>query len=488
MDIAPENILFTGSILLLVSVIAGKTTDRLGVPTLIFFLVIGILAGSEGIGGIKFDNYHVAELIGIVSLNFILFSGGLDTNWQSIKPVLWKGIALSTIGVFLTAFSVGLFVYYVLNFSLLEGLLLGAIVSSTDAAAVFSILRNQGIGLKGNLRPVLELESGSNDPMAYFLTISLTTLLANRDMQFYQLIPLFIKGFIIGGLMGYAMGKLSHWLINNIRLNSDGLYPVLVLGLAMFTYAATDFLGGNGFLAIYLCALILGNSNFIHKRSMIRFYDGQAWLMQIIMFLTLGLLVFPSKVLPVIGIGLLISAFLIFVARPIGVFVSLAFFKVNIRSKLFLSWVGLRGAVPIVFATYPMIAGLPKAELIFNLVFFISVSSVLLQGTTLSFIARLLHLDVPQKVKRRMGADIEIEDKEKSEMVEIVIDAASPVNGKKIVTLDIPKAANIMTIKRGEKYLIPVGSTRLLAGDKLQVLAEDKKTMQLVYDALHIKE
>ena len=221
---------------------------------------------------------------------------------------------------------------------------------------------------------------------------------------------------------------------------------------------------------------------------MIRFYDGQAWLMQIIMFLTLGLLVFPSKVLPVIGAGLLISAFLIFVARPIGVFISLAFFKVNIRSKLFLSWVGLRGAVPIVFATYPMIAGLPKAELIFNLVFFISVSSVLLQGTTLSYIARLLHLDVPQKVKRRMGADIEIQDKEKSEMAEVIIEAGSPVNGKKIVTLDIPKAANIMTIKRGEKYLIPVGSTRLLAGDELMVLAEDKKTMELVYKALRVKE
>jgi len=307
MAIIPENILFTGSVLLLVSIIAGKTTDRLGVPTLIFFLIVGILAGSEGIGGIQFENYHLAELIGIVSLNFILFSGGLDTNWQSIKPILWRGVSLSTIGVFVTALSVGLFVYFILDFSLLEGLLLGAIVSATDAAAVFSILRNQGIGLKGNLRPVLELESGSNDPMAYFLTISLTTLLSHPEMHFYQLIPLFIKGFIIGGLMGYAMGKASHWLINNIRLNSDGLYPVLVLGLAMFTYSATDFLGGNGFLAIYLCAVILGNSNFIHKRSLLRFYEGQAWLMQIIMFLTLGMLVFPSKVFPVIGIGLLIS-------------------------------------------------------------------------------------------------------------------------------------------------------------------------------------
>jgi cell volume regulation protein A len=488
MDIVSGNILLIGSVLLLVSVIAGKTTDRFGVPTLIFFLIVGILAGSEGIGGIHFDDAHLAQFIGIVALNFILFSGGLDTNLESIKPVLWRGLALSTIGVILTALSVGIFVYLVLDFSLLEGLLLGAIVSSTDAAAVFSILRNKGVALKGFLRPLLELESGSNDPMAYFLTITLTTIIANNDASFSELILLFFKGFIIGGLMGFAMGKAAHWLINNIQLNSDGLYPVLVLGIAMFTYSATDFLGGNGFLAIYLCAVILGNSNFIHKRSMIKFYDGQAWLMQIIMFLTLGLLVYPSRVIEIAGAGLLISAFLIFVARPIGVFISLASFKFNIRSKLFLSWVGLRGAVPIVFATYPMIAGLPKAEIIFNLVFFISVTSVLLQGTTLSYIAKLLHVSVPKKVKRRMGVDMEILEIEKSEMVEIEIEPTSGIIGRKVVTLGFPKASHIMTIKRGDKYIMPVGSTILLGGDKLFILAEDKKILQRVYETLDIKE
>jgi len=488
MEMVPGNILLIGSILLLVSIIAGKTSDRFGVPTLIFFLIVGILAGSEGIGGIHFSDPHLAQLIGVISLNFILFSGGLDTNWESIRPILWKGIALSTLGVFITAFTVGLFVYFLLDFSLLEGLLLGAIVSSTDAAAVFSILRNKGVGLKGFLRPTLELESGSNDPMAYFLTISLTTLLINQDQSFAQLIPLFLKSFIIGGIMGYVMGKVAGWLINNIQLNSDGLYPVLILGLAMFTYSATDFLGGNGFLAIYLCAVILGNSNFIHKRSMIKFYDGQAWLMQIIMFLTLGLLVFPSKVMQVAGVGLLISIFLIFIARPLGVFASFAFFKSNIRSKLFISWVGLRGAVPIIFATYPMIAGLPKAEMIFNLVFFISVTSVLLQGTTLNYVAKLLHVAVPKNVKRRMGVDMDILDIEKSEMREIVIDESSKIIGKKIVMLGIPKAAHIMTIKRGDKYIIPIGSTKLLSGDKLLLLAEDKKVLQTLFNTLNIKE
>jgi cell volume regulation protein A len=486
MAIASENILLVGSVLLLISIIAGKTTDRFGVPTLIFFLVVGILAGSEGVGGIHFDNAQLAQFIGTVALNFILFSGGLDTNWQSIKPVMWQGIVLSTLGVLLTALSVGLFVHYSFNFTLLEGLLLGSIVSSTDAAAVFSILRHKGVGLKGFLRPVLEFESGSNDPMAYFLTISLTTILASKNLSFYELIPIFIKGFAIGGLMGYVMGRLMTWLINNIKLNTDGLYPALILGLALFTYSATDFIGGNGFLAIYIAAVILGNSNFIHKRSMIRYYNGQAWLMQIIMFLTLGLLVFPSRIIPIAWSGLLISAFLMFVARPIGVFVSLAFFKINIRSKLFISWVGLRGAVPIIFATYPMIAGLPKADIIFNLVFFISVTSVLFQGTTLSFVARLLHVAVPENLRQRIGEDVDVLDVEKSEMREITIEPGSRVIGKKIVTLGVPKAVHIMTIKRGDKYILPIGSTKLADGDKLMVLAEDNKSMQAMYDILHI--
>ncbi|MBC7888708.1 MAG: potassium/proton antiporter [Ferruginibacter sp.] len=484
MIIEAGNILLIGSILLLISIIAGKTTSKLGVPTLIFFLIVGILAGSEGIGGIHFENAEMAQLIGIVALNFILFSGGLDTNWKVISPVLWKGVMLSTVGVFVTAFSVGLFVHLAFGFSLAEGVLLGAIVSATDAAAVFSILRNKGIGLKGYLRPVLELESGSNDPMAYFLTISLTTIVATGNVDFDGLVVSFLKEFIIGGAIGYLMGKASVWLINNIRLETEGLYPVLTIALAMLTYSATHFIGGNGFLAIYISAIILGNSNFIHKRSLIRFYDGQAWLMQITLFLTLGLLVFPSHIIPVIGMGLLISAFLIIVARPVGVFISLAFFKSNTRSKIFLSWVGLRGGVPIVFATYPLIRGIEKAEIIFNLVFFISVSSVLLQGTTLAYVAKLLHLDVPSKARRR--TDFEIADNSKREKVQVEIAPGNTVIGKMVVQLNFPKGALIMTVKRNNEYIIPVGSTRIQADDKLFILAEDKRTVELVYDSLHL--
>ena len=393
MNLSPEKILLIASVLILVSLVAGMTSSRFGVPTLLLFLAVGVLAGSEGIGRIYFDDPHIAGFIGVVALNFILFSGGLDTNWSSIKPVMWRGIALSTIGVFITALTVGVFAHFVLRFSLLEGLLLGAIVSATDAAAVFSILRNRGVRLKGNTSALLEFESGSNDPMAYFLTISLTALIADKNMDVLPLVVQFFKSFLIGGAMGYCMGKISHWVINKIRLDTDGLYPVLVLGLAMFTYSATHEIGGNGFLATYISALILGNSDFLHKRSLKKFYDGQAWLMQIVLFLTLGLLVYPSRVLPIVGSGLLIAAFLIFIARPAGVFSSLAFSKSSFRSKLFISWVGLRGAVPIVFATYPMIAGLDKAGMIFNLVFFISITSVLLQGTALPFSSEMAARD-----------------------------------------------------------------------------------------------
>ncbi|HKP31372.1 MAG TPA: potassium/proton antiporter [Chitinophagaceae bacterium] len=484
MIIEAGNILLIGSILLLISVISGKTIKRLGVPTLIFFLVVGILAGSEGIGGIHFDNAAVAQFIGIVALNFILFSGGLDTDFAAIRPVMWRAISLSTIGVLLTALSVAVFMHYAFGFTLAEGMLLGSIISATDAAAVFSILRSKGIGLKGYLRPVLELESGSNDPMAYFLTISLTAIVASGNANFVELIPSFLKEFIIGGAIGLAMGKASVWLINNIKLETEGLYPVLTLGLAMFTYSFTHALGGNGFLAIYLCAIIMGNSNMVHRRSLIKFYDGQAWLMQIILFLTLGLLVFPSRIIPLIGMGLLISAFLIFVARPIGVFISLIFFKSNIRSKLFLSWVGLRGSVPIVFATYPLLAGIPKAELIFNLVFFISVTSVLLQGTTLSHMARWLHVSVPQKAKRRTGLDFELDENVKSEMEEINLAAGSSAIGKKVVQLGIPATVSIIAIKRKEVFIVPVGSTELMSEDVLYILAEDKRGLELMKEVI----
>ena len=349
-----------------------------------------MLAGSEGIGSIRFDNPKIAQFIGIVSLNFILFSGGFDTNWTSVKPILRQGLVFSTFGVLFTAIFLGVFVYLVTDFTIYESMLLGSIVSSTDAAAVFSILRSKSIALKSNLRPTLELESGSNDPMAYVLTIVFLTLVVNQDQNLISVIPLFLRQMGLGGVAGILFGKVSKIIINKIKLDFEGLYPILVIALMFITFSATDSLGGNGFLAIYICAIYLGNQELIHKKTILKMYDGLAWLMQIILFLTLGLLVFPSQVFPLMGIGLLISLSLIIFARPASVFLSLIFFKMRLNRRFYISWVGLRGAVPIVFATYPLLAGIDKANMIFNIVFFISVTSVLIQGTTVGVFARWL--------------------------------------------------------------------------------------------------
>lgn len=486
MEITTENILLIGSLLLLISILAGKTSYKFGVPTLILFLLVGILAGSEGIGKINFEDPQLAQFIGIVSLNFILFSGGLDTSWKAIKPVMWQGIALSTLGVLITAVSVGFFVSFITDFTIYEGLLLGAIVSSTDAAAVFSILRSKNLGLKSNLRPTLELESGSNDPMAYFLTIAFLGLVMNPDQSIYSIIPFFLKQIIIGSALGFGFGKLSKIIINRIKLDFEGLYPVLVITLMFIVFSATDFLGGNGFLAVYLSAVYLGNQNIIHKRTIMKMFDGLAWLMQIVLFLTLGLLVFPSHVLPVVGIGIFVSVFLILIARPLSVFISLMFFKMKLRRRFYISWVGLRGAVPIVFATYPLLAGIDKADMIFNIVFFVSLSSVLVQGTTLSIVAKWLHVSLPGKVKPRSPVDTFLNEGTKSFLREIIIPEDNHIIGKRIVELKFPRKAIIAMISRNDKFITPSGSTEIEPNDMLIVLTEDQRTLVEVYESLHM--
>lgn len=484
MNLTFDNILLIGSILLLISIFFGKTSFRFGVPVLIFFLIVGMLAGSEGIGDIYFNDSRIAQFIGVVALNFILFSGGFETSWESTKPVVWKGLSLSTLGVLITAVSVGVFVWLLTDFTIYEGLLLGAIVSSTDAAAVFSILRSKNLALKKNLRPMLELESGSNDPMAYFLTISFTGLVINQDKSLLTIIPLFIQQILIGALLGYLFGRLGKLIINKIKLDFEGLYPVLVIALMFLTFSSTDYFGGNGFLAVYLSALYLGNNELIHKKSIIKAFDGFAWLMQIVLFLTLGLLVFPSEIVPVIGIGLIISIFLILIARPLSVFISLSFFKMENRNRWFISWVGLRGAVPIVFATFPLLAGIEKANMIFNIVFFISVTSVLIQGTSLTTVAKWLKVLLPVDVKVKTRTDIELEDTVKSELIEIILPATSPSLGKEIVQLNFPKTAIISMIEREGKYIIPNGATVLNRGDKLLILSEDKQSLENVFECL----
>lgn len=485
MNLTIENIVLIGSLLLFISIVVGKTSYKFGVPTLLLFLIIGMLAGSEGIGGIVFDDPKIAQFIGVVSLNFILFAGGLDTSWPAVKPILKEGILLSTLGVLLTAVSLGVFVHFVTDFTIYESLLLGSIVSSTDAAAVFSILRGKSLALKTNLRPTLELESGSNDPMAYVLTIAFLSLVVNKDQSLMSIIPLFLQQMILGGAAGFGFGKLSKLVINKIKLDFEGLYPVLVIALMFITFSATDFIGGNGFLAIYICAVYLGNQDLIHKKTIFRMFDGLAWLMQIVLFLTLGLLVFPSHVVPYIGIGLTISLFLIFIARPVGVFISLMFIKMKLRRRFYISWVGLRGAVPIVFATYPLLAGIDKAHIIFNIVFFISVTSVLIQGTTLALVAKWLNVGLPEKSKRIYEKEKFLEEIPKAVMKEIIITPQCFAVNKKIVDLSFPKNAIIAMIKRADVYITPNGSTVIESGDTMVVLSDNMEGLDQVQECLN---
>lgn len=484
MNLSIENILLVGSLLLLISVIAGKTSYRLGIPTLLFFLAVGMLAGSEGIGGIHFDDPKIAQFIGIVSLNFILFSGGFDTNWSSVKPILRQGIVLSTAGVLLTAIILGSFIWLITGLTFYESMLLGSIVSSTDAAAVFSILSAKGFGLKANLRPTLELESGSNDPLAYVLTISFLTLVMHPERSVFSIIPTFFQQMILGGVAGFLFAKVSRFIINHIKLDYEGLYSVLVIALMFITFSATDALNGNGFLAVYILGLYLGNHDLLHKQTLYKMFDGLAWLMQIVIFLTLGLLVFPSQIVPLFGIGLLISLFLIIVARPVTVFLCLLPFRMLMRRRLYIAWVGLRGAVPIVFATYPLMAGIDKANMIFNIVFFISVSSVLIQGTSLTMVAKWLHVALPEKVIPAFALNQLLQDNPKSALQQIEILPNYFAVEKRIVDLNFPKSAFIAMIKRKGEYIRPGGSTTIQSNDTLMVLADKEEDFQMAYDCL----
>lgn len=377
--------------LLLLSVLASRLSSRLGIPALLVFLLIGMLAGSEGPGGIYFDNARIAQALGVVALSFILFDGGLGAGWSVVRNTAWAGISLSTIGVLVTAILVGLAAMPVLGFSLLQGLLLGAVVAPTDAAAVFSVLREKRLPLKGRVVPLLELESGLNDPMAIFLTIGFTELLITPGLSAFSLVPLFVKQMLVGGVVGVALGFGMLVLIARLRFGIRELHPILTIALVLFTYGMTTLLGGSGFLAVYLTGLVIGGSNLPRKDALLRFHSVIALLMEIAMFLTLGLLVFPSHLLSIIGVGLLMTLVLL-VARPVSVFFSLLFTSFSAQQKTFIAWVGLRGAAPIVLATFPLLAGAPGSGLIFDLVFFIVLVSVLAQGLSIPVVARWLGL------------------------------------------------------------------------------------------------
>ena len=475
------NILLIGSILLFVSIIVGKTGYRFGVPALLLFLVVGMLFGSDGLG-LQFHNAKEAQFIGMVALSIILFSGGMDTKFTEIKPILTPGIVLSTAGVLLTALFTGLFIWWLSGMSwtnihlpLITSLLLASTMSSTDSASVFAILRSQKMNLKHNLRPMLELESGSNDPMAYMLTIVLIQVIgsgSNFDVTVI-LKDLFIQ-FLFGGVIGYAFGKFAVWLVNKIELSNSALYPILLLSLVFITFTLTDLVKGNGYLAVYIAGMMVGNARIVNRKEIATFMSGMTWLFQIIMFLSLGLLVNPHEMLSIAIPATLIGIFMIVLARPLSVLLCLLpFKKMNINSRLFISWVGLRGAVPIIFATYPVVADVPGSTQIFNIVFFITILSLVVQGTTISWMAKLLHLDTPlEKTGNDFG--VEIPEEINTDLRDIVLTEEMLAKGNRLMDMNLPKGMLVMLIKRGNEFMIPNGSLQLHAGDKLLIISESK--------------
>lgn len=473
-----ENFLLIGSLLVFISIVVGKTGYRFGVPALLLFLLVGMLFGSDGLG-IQFHNAKTAQFIGMVALSIILFSGGMDTKFTEIRPILSPGIVLSTVGVLLTALFTGVFIWYLsgmswtnIHFPLIVSLLLAATMSSTDSASVFAILRSQKMNLKHNLRPMLELESGSNDPMAYMLTIVLIQFIQSDGMGTGHIIGSFVIQFLVGAAAGYGLGKLAIWVLNKINIDNQALYSILLLSFVFFTFSITDLFKGNGYLAVYIAGMMVGNNKITNRKEIATFMDGLSWLFQIIMFLMLGLLVNPHEMLEVAVVALLIGVFMIIIGRPLSVFLCLLpFRKMNIKSRVFVSWIGLRGAVPIIFATYPVVANVEGSNLIFNIVFFITIVSLIVQGTTVSFVARLLHLSSPlEKTGNEFGVELPEEiDTDLSDMIitQEMIDRADTLKD-----MNLPKGTLVIMVKRGEKFLIPNGTLKLQVDDKLLLISE----------------
>lgn len=496
-----ETILLGLSVLFLLSICAGKISSRLGTPALLLFLIIGMLCGSDGLG-IHFEDTSTAQTIGTVALCVILYSGGLSTRINEIKPVMVQGILLATVGVLLTSALTGLLVYLIFGslfkstaMGLITALLLSSTMSSTDSASVFSILRSKGLHLKNNLRPMLELESGSNDPMAYVLVITFIEIIKMQSAtpDYGAAILTLVIQLVVGAAAGFVLGKLSILAINKINIDNTSLYPILVFTFSTLIFSITYFIQGNGYLAVYIGGLVLGNSSFVHKRSSLNFLEGLTWLFQLLMFLTLGLLVNPHELIPIIVPGLVISAIMIFVTRPISVFLSLLPFRkkdgVGYKEKIFISWCGLRGAVPIIFAIMPLAADVPEARTIFNIVFFCTLVSLLLQGTTLPIVARWLDLEdkTVQEDKALEDFDVEFADDIKSVTSAITLNEQSLAKGPYLMNLSLPDKTLVVMVKRNNKYFVPTGKTSLNVGDKLLIITDNQQALHDTYANLGVK-
>lgn len=467
-----EQLLLIGAGLLLASIVVSRASSEFGVPALIVFLAVGIIAGQFGLSTFAEQQQSLIQMIAIVALINILFSGGLETNWSDLRPVLGRGLLLATIGLVINAVFVAVVMRSLLDTTWPEGLLFGSIIGCTDAAAVFSVLRSQRMMLRSGLGPMAELESASNDPMAVFLALALIEVIRMPGASVLHLVPSFFIQMGLGAVVGLAMGRVIPWAINRLDLAEDGLYPPLSLAFAVLTYAVAAVLGGSGFLAAYVAGIMMNSRRYFHKRSLARFHSGFSWLMQILMFITLGLLLRPNELVPLIGPGVLISAFLIFLARPASVFLTLSFSRLTWREKAMASWLGLRGAVPIILATLTLYSGIPHASLIFNLVFFVVLLSVLVQGTTLTPVARWLGVLMPMTAKHlhraRSGALLT----DNNQLEEAIVPESSALVGRTIMSLGLSENSLVMLIHRDGATIVPTGRTKLRGGDVLVLLAD----------------
>ncbi|WP_339876012.1 potassium/proton antiporter [uncultured Algoriphagus sp.] len=488
-----EFILLGISILFFLSILAGKAGYKFGVPALLLFLGVGMLFGSDGLG-IEFENIELAQVIGTIALCIILFSGGMDTKLEDIRPILKQGVVLATLGVLFTSVLTGLAIWLVLGMTMasagigfMSSLLLASTMSSTDSASVFSILRSKGLLLKNNLRPMLELESGSNDPMAYVLTITLIGIvdMGSEPDYLMAMVNLLIQ-LVVGAVSGYLLGKLTVFTINRMGIDNKSLYPILVLTFCLFIFSFTYFIKGNGYLAVYVGGLVIGNSRFVHKRSAINFFDGMAWMSQLLMFLTLGLLINPRELVPIAIPGLIISMVMILFSRPLSVFLCLIpFRKMTLKDKTFISWVGLRGAVPIIFAIMLLAEDLPNARLMFNIVFFCTLVSLVVQGTTLSQMAKFLGLaQAPSNVPGLKNFDVEFSDEIKSITSELKVTEKALSNGRNLMDLRLPEKTIVVMVKRDSKYFVPNGKTPLMENDMLLVITDDYDALNETYERL----